>query len=283
MKENLIFFQYIGGKHFLVPLVLSLIPEHDVYVEPFCGSAKVLFAKKPSEIEILNDYDKKIANLFYVVIHKFDEFYEKIKWSIYSRELFNEFRNKIKNYKLPSLGDVDYAVWTYYLLETSFSGYLGRGFSTSRKRNHTKAFFDKISKLPQIHNRLRNVIIENLDFEEVIKRYDTEATFFYVDPPYYGAEQYYDVEFGKKDHQRLLSLLKHVKSKWLLSGYSNDLYNSELKQYYRIEKKIPKFSYGITNYSNRKEKPIAIEVLWANYDLYKTTQKQEFLIQFSIH
>jgi DNA adenine methylase len=86
-KGKLVIFPYIGGKFYMLDVILKLIPKHDIYVEVFGGSAKVLLNKPPSNIEIYNDYDKKIANLFYVVAFKFEEFYEKVNRIVYSRAL----------------------------------------------------------------------------------------------------------------------------------------------------------------------------------------------------
>jgi DNA adenine methylase len=271
--KGLIFFPYMGGKFYMVNYVVRLIPEHGVYVEPFCGSAKVLFAKKPSKVEIINDYDKKIANLFYVVMFKFDEFYKKINKTVYSRALFLDFREEVKDYSLKKLGDVDYAVYVYYLLCASFSCNMS-SFAISKEisNNKARAFFSKVDNLSLIHNRLKNVVIESQDFEEIIRRYDTEDTFFYVDPPYFGSEHYYQLRFTERDHKRLIRILKEVKGKWLLSSYSNDLYEISLKDYYRLEIERAVSSYGITRKTVKREKPRAREVLWANYDIYKLAE-----------
>jgi DNA adenine methylase len=268
--KGLIFFPYMGGKFFMVNYIVKLIPEHGVYAEPFCGSAKVLFAKEPSKMEVINDYDKKIANLFYVVMFKFDEFYKRINKIVYSRALFLDFREKAKNYNLKELGDVDYAVYVYYLLCASFSSNMS-SFAVSKgiSRNKVRAFFSRVDNLSLIHNRLKNAIIENQDFEEIIRRNDIEDTFFYVDPPYFGAEHYYQLEFTEKDHKRLLRILKEVDGKWLLSGYSNDLYEISLKDYYRLEIERCVSSYGITRQTVKRGRPRAKEILWANYDICK--------------
>jgi DNA adenine methylase len=110
MKHS--FFPYIGGKFYLASRIISLIPEHDVYVEVFGGSAKVLLNKQPSKIEIYNDYNKQLANLFYVTAFKFDEFIEKLNRVVYSREIFYKFREELKSVRINELGDVDAAVKT---------------------------------------------------------------------------------------------------------------------------------------------------------------------------
>ena len=265
------FFQYIGGKQYLLKHLLPLIPQHKVYVEPFCGSAKLFFAKTPSKIEVLNDKNKLIANLFYCVSFYFDEFYQKVSTLVYSRALYDMFKQDVETLTDLKIPDVDVAVKTYYLLNTSFAGNgLTQGFGVSKTRNEAKFFHNKIASLRLIHERLKNAQIECSDFEEVIKRYDSEDTFFYLDPPYYGAEHYYDANFTEEDHKRLLSLLKQIKGKWLLSGYSNELYENELKEFNRLEFQAVKYSYGLTQNSKQKERPQAVEVVWFNYEIDKS-------------
>jgi Site-specific DNA methylase len=124
MVKKLSFFPYIGGKGFLVNTIIKLISPHRIYVEPFGGSAKVLLNKEPSEIEVYNDADLRLANLFYVVAFKFDEFEEKVNKLVYSRALLRKFLRDVKLPKLTldELGDVDVAVKTYFILRTTFNG-----------------------------------------------------------------------------------------------------------------------------------------------------------------
>jgi DNA adenine methylase len=107
MAKKLSFFPYIGGKSFLADIIIKLIPEHKIYVEPFCGSAKVLLNKPPSKIEVYNDADLRLSNLFYVVAFRFSEFEEKINRLIYSRALYRNFFNELKpkNLTFKELGD----------------------------------------------------------------------------------------------------------------------------------------------------------------------------------
>ena len=272
-KKPITFFPYIGGKHILSKTIVKLMPPHKRYVEVFAGSAKVLFAKEPSEMEVINDADKKIANLFYCVAFHFDEFWNKVKWLLHSREIRKTLREKWKS-EPTKLGDVEHAIATYYVIVGSFSGNGGFGYAINETRYASRIITRKILNLRAIRKRLKKVIIECKDFEELIKTWDTEETFFYCDPPYYGAEHYYNVPFKKEDHERLLKTLKQVKGKWMLSGYHSELYNEVLKEYPYIEKKISKSAYGITKNSKNKTRPSATEVLWFNFEPDKNTLKE---------
>jgi DNA adenine methylase len=272
-KSKLTFFPYIGGKFYMLEIILKLIPKHEIYVEVFGGSAKVLLNKPPSKIEIYNDYDKRIANLFYVVAFKFDEFYEKIRWLVYSRAMRKQFLEDYRKTELTELGDVDLAVKTYYLLYTGFGGkYLLGGWAYSFTKSEAKPFFNSLETLHLIHNRLKNVHIECLDFRELLNKViHKDNAFIYLDPPYYGAEHYYSTDFTEQDHKDLLTILKQTKAKWLLSGYANPLYDEELKDFYRLKTPSIKHSYGITEQNRRPDRPKVVEVLWANYPITNTT------------
>jgi DNA adenine methylase len=248
--------------------ILSLIPGHRIYVEVFGGSGKVLLNKSGSEIEVWNDYDRRLANLFHVVVFHFDEFYEKVSGLVYSRELYNRYRREVREAGRVEVGDVDMAVKTYYVMCCMFSGgrsgFTSAGFSYSKRDNHAGRYWRRLRELERIRERLSCVVIECDDFEKVVRRWGSEETFFYLDLPYYveRAEEYYG-GFGKKDHERLLRLLKEVKGKWLLSGYANELYDREFKVYNRYEVEVVKHSYR----KGDEAKPRAVEVLWFNYDI----------------
>jgi len=264
----------MGGKHVMSKTIVKLIPPHKRYVEVFAGSAKVLFAKEPSKIEVINDADKKIANLYYCVAFHFKEFWDKAKWLLHSRAITNHLKSKLQTSTSIEFGDIEHAIATYYVLINSFSG-SKNGFRYERERaSHSQRITHKILYLRAIRKRIKNVIIECKDFEELIKTWDTEETFFYCDPPYYQTEYYYDVSFKKEDHERLLEVLKQAKGKWMLSGYHNELYDKTLKGYPYVEKQISKFAYGITRNAKNKTRPYATEVLWFNFEPDKNALKE---------
>jgi DNA adenine methylase len=271
MGKYVRFYPYVGGKYYLLEHILSLITEHSIYVEVFGGSGKVLLNKPKSKIEVWNDYDKRLANLFYVVAFKFEEFYGKVRALIYSRELYSKVIEELKKVGKIELGDVDAAVKTYYMLCCVFSGNglnnnVSRGsFKYSKLENMAEVYWRRLHELGYIRERLSGVIVECEDFENVIKRWDSEETFFYLDPPYYGVNNYYG-DFRREDHERLLKLLKEVKGKWLLSGYGNELYDKELEEFNRYEFHVTKRSFCKDKRGLRK-KPKAVEVLWCNYKI----------------
>jgi DNA adenine methylase len=263
-RKYLSTFPYIGGKFYLLDIILKLIPEHEIYIEPFGGSAKVLINKPPSKVEIYNDLDKRIANLFYVWAFRYKEFEKKLKRLVFSQTLFYEFFKDIQK-PVKKLGNVNDAVKTFYLLQLSFSGSIkSKCFSITLSALKKKTrFHSSLERLSKIHQRLKNVAILNTDFRVLIKKFgDREDAFFYLDPPYYGISGYY-IKFTKKDHKDLLEMVKNMKAKWLLSNYPNELYDEYLKEFYRVEVVVSKSSASTGN----NPKPKATEVLWANYNI----------------
>jgi DNA adenine methylase len=272
MSVYLRFFPYVGGKRYMLKWILRMIPEHRVYVEVFGGSGKVLLNKERSEVEVWNDYDRRVANLFHVVVFNFDEFYAGVSGLVFSRELYREYLRELREVGRIEIGDVGMAVKTYYVMCCMFggggSGFRSFGFRFSKVDNMAKRYWRRLSELERVRERLSGVVIECDDFERVVKRWDGEETYFFLDPPYYGAEGYYS-GFSKEDHERLLSLLKRVKGKWLLSGYGNELYDRELAGYNRFEFEVVKHSYYKVGDDGRVMRPRVREVLWCNYEVGK--------------
>jgi DNA adenine methylase len=218
--------KYVGGKSKLVAKLLGYIPLHRTYCEVFGGGASLLFAKKPSPIEIYNDIDENLVNLFRVLRDekKFELFYRKVALTLYSRR---EFEFCADTYNSDKLDDVERA-WRYFVvIRQAFGGMIGSCWGFSLTRNQSKEWFRAINKLPVLHKRLMNVQIECNDFRKIFETYDSEDTFFYADPPYVSETRknvFYDNELSDKDHEDLVKLLLKVKGKVMLSGYKNDIY-----------------------------------------------------------
>ena len=219
---TLTFFKYPGGQRLLVKYLLPLIPKHEIYVEVFGGSATLLFGKKPSKIEVYNDIDSHLVNLFEVVRRNPQAFKLGLKWLLYSRAL----REKFKNMKTKD--PIEEAIETYYL---HYSGYGGRRndvWNWTRCDNRARIFQNAIKRLDQIHKRLQNVYIECLDFRVLIQKWNLKETFFFLDPPYYGIKQYKH-SFEERDHENLAKLLRDIKGKFLLT-YN---YHSRIQEFYK--------------------------------------------------
>lgn len=223
---------YLGGKGRLSQYLLQYIPMHHTYVEPFGGGASLLLAKSPSKVEVYNDIYSDVVNFWKVLSNEedFKQFQRIVSSVPYSRELFYEVRSS----EFDISNNISKAIKFFIISRMSFSGYAQRAtpaWGISIQRSNALAWARCVDGLEDIAFRLRSVVIENKTWEYIINQYDTEDTFFYLDPPYIdinrGDGGYFN-EMSIKNHDDLLSSILNVKGKVLLSGYNNELYEKRL-------------------------------------------------------
>lgn len=208
------FIGWVGGKSQLKKQIIPLIPKDcDRYIEVCGGAGWVLFGKEKikGQMEVFNDIDGDLINLYKQIKYNCSELQKEIDW-LHSRELFNTYRMEIEH-SLP-LSDVQRAARYLYLIKCSF-GSNRNSFATA-----PKSICNIIDELPLYKERLKNVIIEKRDFESLIKTYDRKSALFFVDPPYVGSEQYYNKQFCSfkvVDHKRLNTVLKAIKGRFILT------------------------------------------------------------------
>lgn len=204
---------WIGGKRRLAKHLLPLFPEHQCYVEPFAGAAALFFMKEAKPVEVLNDINGELVNLYRVVKYHLDEFLEQFRWSLVSREMFAWE----KPYHPAALTDIQRAARFYYLQKLSFGGKVSNPTFGTATKGLPKLNFLRIKEdLSTAHLRLSQTIIEHLDWETCIRRYDRPHTLFYGDPPYWGTEGY-GVEFGLENYPRLSDLARTMEGKMIVS------------------------------------------------------------------
>ena len=204
---------YIGGKNRLAKKIISLLPEHLTYVEPFAGGAQVLFHKAPSNVEVLNDLDFDIVNFFRVCQWHYEELIRYMRFCIISRKL-HEMHSATNP---ATLTDIQRAARFFYLQKNSFGGLIIRQ-SFHYGVTHPPNFNPE--RLPQIigqtHKRLQRVQIESLLYQDILKKYDRPTTIFYCDPPYWNRKLYRH-NFTGKDFEELNDRLKGLRGKFILS------------------------------------------------------------------
>ncbi len=205
---------YIGGKSQLRKTIAELIPEDiQSYIEPFGGAAWVMLYKdKWANLEVYNDLDKNLYNLFNIIKFHPEAFIKEFRYMLNSRAVFNDALNS------KPITDIQKAANFFFLLQRSYGAKKAQ-FATARNgaASSTKSQCNIIERVAQTAIRFDKVLVENLDFEELIKRYDIESAFFYCDPPYSEGEGYDVVKTKDFDHKRLFSVLSSIKGRFLLS------------------------------------------------------------------
>lgn len=199
----------LGGKSKLRKKIIDLIPEHICYCEVFFGAGWVYFGKEPSKVEVINDIDSELINLFKMIKYHEEEVTRLLQYEIYSRDSFEDYLNQ--NPK--NLTEIQRAVRYLYILGCSF-GAKGKHFGYGAKRKPAPRIFNE--DLRVLRDRLKNTYVENLDFRVLINKYDRKETFFFCDPPYLGTAGY-DNPFTYEDHLELNNILKNIKGKFLLT------------------------------------------------------------------
>ena len=280
---------WVGGKKALRDLIYQKMPkEFGRYIEVFGGGGWVLFGRRPdTAMEVYNDFNSDLANLFrcvrdqpmaflkelgflplngrdeFFVLRKFleqEEFtdaFMRQELELAQRELTPVQFDEIKAILLErtEMNDIRRAAAFFKVIRYSYgSGCTSYGCQPFDIR---KTF----NLIWQGSRRLRDTVIENKDFEELIKQYDRENAFIYCDPPYYLTEGHYAVEFRREDHFRLRDTLKGCQGKFLVS-YNDCEFIRELYQDFRIES-VSRLNNLAQRYDNGCE---YAEVLISNYD-----------------
>lgn len=260
-------FGYPGSKARSLEYILPRLPYRKKYIEVFGGSAAVLMARKPSDLEVYNDrYGGIVA--FYRCLKDREKLTQLTAWletSLHSREEFIWCASTWENCE----DDVERAARWYYMLRMSFSG-LGRNFgrATSGKSNSGSKLANSLKEFEPMHQRLLNVQIENLDWKQCIRDYDSKDAVFYLDPPYYGTDAgIYKHKFTENDHKELCNTIFECQGFVALSGYENpiyDKYNWDNRIDWEVHSTMKAMAFTDTNFrnSNDRHRPVPKEILW---------------------
>lgn len=250
---------YPGAKWGMAELIVSLMPKHRSYLEPFFGSGAVLFNKPPSAIETVNDIDGDIVNFFTVLREQPEKLAAYIAMTPYSRAVFDDAHEN-RGYS-----DLERA-WKFAIrskMGHGFKTYQKTGFKIDVYARENSYAVNSWNRLPRdllnAAGRLKEVQIEQRPALELIRKFNHDNVLIYADPPYLlntrGGKQY-RYEMSEQDHVELLDALKRHKGSVILSGYPSEMYDRELSGWSRLGKK----SYN-QNADQRTE------VLWVNFEL----------------
>lgn len=219
----------VGGKRLLRKTICERFPisdKFDRYIEVFGGAAWVLLYKdKHAPLEVYNDGDGNLVNLMRCIKYHSEELQREIDGFYNSREMFFD---AIEQLSCKGFTDIQRAARYFIKIRLSF-GSKGREFGCNIKPLRKSADY-----LSTVCERLNSVVIEHKDYDDLIKVYDRSTAFFYLDPPYHGTEDMYDVTFTKEDHLKLKNRLSGIKGLFLLS-YNDDPFIRELYKDFKIE------------------------------------------------
>lgn len=204
---------YFGGKSRLARTIINKIPEHTCYVEVFAGGASVLFAKEPSEAEVINDLDKDLVTLYRAIKHHPEELYRQFKFSLVAR---TEFERE-KQVNPETLTDIQRAARYLYLQKSAFGGHItGQSFGTSTTGKPRLNLLSLESTIEEAWKRLVHVVIECMDFRDLIRKYDRAHTLFFLDPPYWNIPGY-KYDFAEQDFYDLREVLQGIEGRFLMT------------------------------------------------------------------
>ena len=264
---------YFGGKVEISKQLVPLMPDHVRYFEPFAGGLSTFFRKPKSDINILNDLDKDLANLYFCVVVSFDEFIDKSFWLPKSRELFNKIKQELKNSDF-DIPNVNRAVFYYYMIHNAFNKVAFGTFSkdcTNWKTTVTQTL--SISR-----RKLDGCVLENMDIFDLFDKYNVEdGDFIYLDPPYVVADKrkdYYRHVFDKDKHEKLRGLIDKIDDnggKFMMSYDDKPIIYELYGDRYPIETINTKY-YGAT----LKEIKDATETVITNYEVKHSNQLKLF-------
>jgi len=259
---------YYGGKQRMLPHILPKIPEHHTYIEPFFGGGAVFWGKPPSKAEVVNDINNRLITFYKVLKYDYDELATLIDETFHSRAQHRDSHAEYKSAVGPG-GEVEisdvlrmaWAVWTQ--TNMSFSSLIGQGFAYDRYGSCALKIFNKKHQLTDAYqNRLKRVTIESYDVLKVMKAYDAEDAFFYLDPPYVSSDQGHYAGYTADDFKRLLDMCMGMKGKFLLSSYPEPQLLDYRKQLGWQDEDI---TQTLAVSGKRAEKKSKIECLTWNY------------------
>jgi DNA adenine methylase len=229
-------FGYYGAKQRIASRIIDSLPPHNAWVEAFCGSAAITLAKPPVPIEVINDLDDEVVNVFEQLRTNSDALCKAVTLTPYAFDEFHSARNEARSQD-PLERARQFLVATMMTVNstTSQQGSCGFSYSQSFARGGMEARVSRWVNLPErlahVVERLKTVRVEKRDARDLVRMFsDRPATLMYLDPPYFVKRAYdYAIDARDQDfHAELLDVCCRSKAMILISGYGNKLYNSTL-------------------------------------------------------
>jgi DNA adenine methylase len=287
-----------GGKAYLASRLVALMPAHVHYVEPFAGGLSVLFAKNPQGVsEVVNDLNGDLINFWRVLARPtaFEQFRRMVEATPCSEWHYDNAESESIDLYRTDFGPDATQAWKFFVcirqsrqaLQTCFAT-IARTRTRRGMNELPSAWLSAIDGLPEVHERLKRVVILNRDALEVIRTQDGDGTLFYLDPPYLHETRSttgeYRHEMTADQHRDLLVTLggsqaatacvrsnetvpgwyaaaKPISGRFMLSGYHSPLYDTVAAV---LGWKCHEFELP-NNAGGGKEKRRMIECVWTNF------------------
>ena len=277
-------FGYYGAKQRISSSIIDLFPPHNAWVEVFCGSSAITLAKTAAPIEVINDLDGIIVNVFKQLRENSEELIKLIKLTPYAREEFEKA-------KVINVDDSDLERARKFLVVSMMTinatvgdPRCGFSVSSSYSRNGKEARVNRWNKLPEritnVVKRIRNVRVENKDAREIVKMFaDRPATLMYLDPPYYVNRSHdYVVDAKEKEfHEELLELCCKSKAMIIISHYENPLYKKFLNKSSGWKSKTIKTHTRDTTGKDFERN----EIIWMNEKFVKAKKENKIQLRLT--
>jgi len=209
---------YIGGKRNLAKRIIARIDAtpHDGYAEAFVGMGGVFLRRsRAPRVEVINDLSGDVATFFRILQRHYTHFLEMLRFQIASRREFE----RLTATDPTTLTDLERSARFLYLQRMAFGGKVaGRNFGVDKTQGARFNVGKLAPILEAIHERLMGVVIEQLSWQEFLRRYDRPGMLFYLDPPYYGSEGDYGRDaFTRDQFGEMADGLRTLKGRFLLS------------------------------------------------------------------
>lgn len=256
-----------GGKWYLAPKIVALMPPHIHYVEAYAGGLSVLLAKDPDGIsEVVNDINGHLSNFWRALQN--EQMFARLQ-RILEAVPFSELEWGDSDLSIPISDPVEASARFFVRCRQSLAGRMDTFAPLSRTRTRRRmneqasAWLNAVEGLPAVHNRLKRVAVLNRDALDVIRQQDGPGTLYYLDPPYLSetrtADDVYSHEMSPTQHAELLDTIRQCKGRVMLSGYPSALYDTRLANWARHEFFLPNQAAG------GKQKRRMTEVVWCNF------------------
>lgn len=254
---------WFGGKSRVANHIINKMPPHECYVELFGGAAHVIAQKAPITNEVYNDIDGEVVNFILVARSDPKRLTEACESLPYSRLLYEKWKKEV-----PPDDDFERAVRFFYINRSGIAkgnADYNTGWRHSREHNTARTYQSACQLIERFSKRMSTVMIDNRDFREIVRVYDSLNTLFYVDPPYIDREKRYkltaeDQKNPMQLHYDLAELLNKVQGKVVLSYYEHplldELYSSWQKEKFKAVRQV------VNGHNNTSE-----EMLLMNYEI----------------